>query len=421
MRIHRLPSLALALLVLAAACGGGAADSAQDAASGQEAASGQGGGEGSGELVVWHYYDEGAGGLAETIVEWEQAFEASHPDVDVRLEYQPYDQMTQKVITAAAAGRGPDVVLPTHPFLPEMVKAGALLPLGEYWDSYADTAQFPAEVEDALVIDGERYAVQGFANVVGLYYNQAILDEIGAEVPTDVASLEEAMAAAQEAGYTALTTSAPAGAGGEFWAVPWLVSAGWSYDQPDDPGAEEILTRLADWRQQGFISESDATGFNSGQNFSTGDYLFAQDGNWNLSTYAEEVDFDYGVLVIPLAERAAIGGEVGAIGSGAEDPDLAWSFIEESLLSPEGVSAAAQTGSVPLRTDVVEDAAADDENLQAFSEIAAQSVGIPLDENTPQRSEAIGGAYNELIAGTIDGTEAAERIATELQALQGEG
>jgi len=419
MRRHRFPVLGSTLLagaVLLAACGGGGSDAA---GSGSGSGGGGGGGEPAGELVVWHYYDEGAGGLERAIAEWETNFEADHPEVDVRLEYQPYDQMVQKVTTAAAAQQGPDIVMGTHPFLPEMVKAGALAPMDEYWDAYEEADQYPAEIEDGLIVDGERYGVQGYANVEGLYYNADILSEIGVDVPTDMASFEAAMAAAQEAGYTPLTVSAPAGAGGEFAAVPWLAGAGWSYDEPDHPGAEEAMTRLSDWVEAGYINSDDATGFNGGTNFITGNYAFAQEGNWNLATFAEEADFEYGVALFEGVHRAAIGGEVASIGSGAEDPDTAWLFIQEQILSQDGNRSALEAGSVPLRADMAEDPAlVENEPLQAYAEIAAQSVSIPLDDATPQVSEVLGTAFNEVIAGTIDGVEAAERIATQLPELR---
>lgn len=416
MRRHRFPVLGSTLMagaVLLAACGGG------DAATGGDTGGGGDGGEPSGELVVWHYYDEGAGGLERAIAGWETGFEEAYPDVDVRLEYQPYDQMVQKVTTAAAAQQGPDIVMNASPFIPEMVKAGALAPMDEYWDAYEEADQYPAEVQDGLRVDDELYAVQAYANVEGVYYNADILSEIGVEVPTDLDELEAAMAAAQEAGYTGMTVSAPAGAGGEFAAVPWLAGSGWSYDEPDAAGAEEALTRLSDWVEAGYINPDDSTGFNGGTNFITGDYAFAQEGNWNLATFAEEADFEYGVAVFPGVDTAAVGGESASIGSGAEDPDLAWRFIEEQILSEDGNRSALEAGSVPLRQDLVDDPAlAENEPLQAYAEIAGQSITIPLDDATPQVSELIGSAFNEVIAGRIDGAEAAERIATQLPELR---
>lgn len=423
MRIERFPRLSAVVLVLgllAAACGGGATDTA----SGGEATEGGGGGSAqpSGELVVWHYYDAGAGGLERAVGEWETNFEEDYPDIDVRLEYQPYDQIVSKVTTAAAAQQGPDIVFGTHPFLPELVKAGAVVPLDGYWDSYEDAGQYPAQITDGLTIDDELYGVQAYANIMGLYYNADILDEIGVEVPTDMATFEAAMTAAQEAGYTALTVSAPAGSGGEFAAVPWLIGQGWSYDDPANDGSVTTMRMLSDWVEQGFVNSDDATGFNGGTNFLTGNYAFAQEGNWNLATFDEEAGFEYGVAAFPGVDQAAIGGEVISIGSGAENPDTAWRFITEQVLSQEGGRAAAEAGSIPLREDTAADpVVTENEQLSVYADVAAQSVSIPLDDASPEVSEVIGSAFNEVIAGSIDAQDAADRIGTQLGELRPEG
>lgn len=426
-------ALLAALLLLATACGGGggSADGAgRDAAAeepaseggsaseGDSAAAGGAGGELSGELVIWHYYDEGAGGLYDLIGEWETRFEEAHPEVDVTFEYQPYDEMVSRTVAAAAAGEGPDLLLPTGVFLPEMVAAGALQPLDELWEGYEDSDQFPAEVQDANLIDDQRYAVQAFANVLGIFYNEDILTEIGVEPPTSLDELEEAFQAALDAGYTPFTTSGTTGAGGEFWLTPWLFGAGWTYDEADDPAAAEILGRIEGWREAGYFSTNDATGFNSNANFVTGDYAFSQDGNWNLSSFEEDADFEYGVAVFPGVERAAVGGEVIALGAGAEDPELAWAFATEILLSQDGARDVAGAGSVPLRQDMLEDpAVTENEDLAQFAEVASQSIGPPLLESTGEISEVLGGAWNELIAGTTSADEAAQRIATEVPPL----
>jgi len=303
-------------------------------------------------------------------------------------------------------------------WLPEMVKAGAIQPLEEYRDGYADADQFPENTQGAGVYDGQQYAVQAFTNIEGILYNKTILDEVGVEVPTDLDELEAAMAAAKAAGYNAFTTAAPPGTGGEFNLVPWLVSAGWSYEDACHPGAAEVLTRLEGWREQGYFSANDASGFNAEKNFTTGQYAFAEGGNWNLGTFETDLDFEWGVAVLEGFDAALLGGEVIAIGADAADPELAWRFIEETLLSAEAGEDFAGAGSVPLRADVAEtEVVTGDVNLSAYATIAGASVGNPANENTAQISDVIGGAFNEFVAGQLSAEEAAGRICDEVTPL----
>jgi ABC-type glycerol-3-phosphate transport system substrate-binding protein len=373
---------------------------------------------GDGTLTVLHYYDEGAGALKDLVPQWEKRFEAAHEGVDVKFEYVPYDQMQQKVISAAAAGKGWDIVMPTGVWLPEMIKAGAVQPIDDCWEGFEDAEQFPENTQGAGVYDDKRYAVQGFTNVEGIFVNEAILKEVGVDVPTNLDEMEAAMQKAKDAGYNAFTTAAPPGTGGEFNLVPWLASSGWTYDEPDAAVSEDVLGRLQDWRDKGYFSANDASGFNAEKNFTTGEYAFAQGGNWNLGTFDKDLKFAWSAQVIEGIDAALLGGEVIAVGGNAGDPDLACDFITETLMSPEGAKDFATAGSVPLR----EDAKAIPEvtknpNLSAFAEIAANSIANPANENTAKISDVVGGAYNEFVAGQIDADEASQRIVDEVPPL----
>jgi ABC-type glycerol-3-phosphate transport system substrate-binding protein len=391
-----------ALVVPLAGCGGG----------------GDAGGSDDGVLTVLHYYDEGAGGLTDLLPVWEERYESANDGVDVQFEYVAYDQMQSKVISAAAAGEGWDVILPAGVWLPEMVKAGAVAPIDEQWSAFADAGQFPDNTQSAGLVGGKRYAVQPFTNVEGIFYNKTILDELGLAVPTTLDEMDAAMAAAKAAGYNAFSTAAPPGAGGEFNLVPWLVSNGWSYEEPDDPGALEILTRLQSWRDQGYFSANDASGNNAEKNFATGEYAFVQGGNWNLSTFATDLDFEWGAAVIDGIDASLLGGEIMAVGALTDDPDAAFDFIAETFLSAEGGLEVAGAGSIPLRSDLADaPEVTSDPNLVAFATIASQSIGNPTTENTGKVSDVVGGAYNEFVSGTLDAQGVADALAKDVPPL----
>jgi multiple sugar transport system substrate-binding protein len=373
---------------------------------------------GSSTLTVLHYYDEGAGALKDLPSKWEKRFEAANQGVDVKFEYVPYDQMLQKVISAAAAGEGGDLIMTAGPWLPEMVKAGAVLPIDECWNGFADADQFSENTQAAGVLEGKRYAMQAFANVEGIFVNETILKEIGVDTPTNLDEMEAAMQKAKDAGYNAFSTAAPPGAGGEFNLVPWLASAGWTYDDAGSPVAAEVMGRLQEWRDNGYFSPNDASGFNAEKNFTTGKYAFAQGGNWNLGTFDSDLKFAWSAQVVDGIDRALLGGEIIAVGGKSEDPELACQFATEMFLSPEGAKDFAVAGSVPLRADAAElREITDDPNLSAFAEIAGDSLANPVNQNTAKISDVIGGAYNEFVAGQIDADEAAQRIADEVPPL----
>jgi ABC-type glycerol-3-phosphate transport system substrate-binding protein len=378
------------------------------------------GGEQTGQLTVWHYYDEGSGGLQPFVKTWEERFEKANPGVDVKFEYVPYDQMASKVISAAAAGQGGDVILTAAPWVPEMAKAGAVQDIGRYWDGFAGKSKFPEKVEEGGVLQGKRYGVQAFTNIEGVYYNKDILDKIGVQPPTTLDELEAAMGKAAAAGFTPFTTAAPTGAGGEFSAAPWMLSNGWTYQDAGAQAGRDALTRVQGWRDKKWLSPNDASGFNAGKNFTTGKYAFAQEGNWMLGAFKKDLKFSYGVLNLTGHDKALIGGEMLTIGGKTKKPDLAWKFIEQTFLSEQGGIDAAEAGSVPLNKDVAsKDVVTKDPNLAAYTKIAASSVSAPMVPNTGKISDAIGSAWNEFIAGKIDANAAADRIAKQVPPLLG--
>ena len=81
--------------------------------------------------------------------------------------------------------------------------------------------------------DGTRYAVQGYVNLLGLWYNAEILDEIGVEPPTTLEELEGAMAKAKEAGYMGITLSGLPNSQGEWQGYPWMTAEGFTYENLD--------------------------------------------------------------------------------------------------------------------------------------------------------------------------------------------
>lgn len=417
-RRRLLSGVLVAVMALAAGCGGDDESGSTSGSGGPASASK----EPSGTMTVWHYYDEGAGGLYEKLPVWEKAVETKYPKVDVKFQYVPYDQMTSKVTAASAARKGPDIVLPTSAFMPEMIKAGAIKPLDEQWNAFADRDQFPTQVIDSLKFNDKLYGVQAFANVVGLVYNGKILKDIGVKPPTNLDELDAAMAKAKAKGYQAMTVDAPNGAGGEFNLVPWMASAGWTYEDAGNAAGLDAVKRIGSWTEKGYINKSDSGGFNGATNFSTGKYAFAVAGNWNLGTFKKQLKFPYGVAVPEGLDKAVVGGEVLALGSNAKDPDAAWAVMQEMLLTRESGLQAADAGSIPLRKDVVEDPKVkDDKYLAQYAKIATDSIGLPLLKQSGKVSNAIGGAFNEMVAGKLSGDEAAARIAEEVPPLVKEG
>ncbi|MFD1507264.1 extracellular solute-binding protein [Georgenia yuyongxinii] len=421
-RTRRLAAAAAAItagtLVLAACSGGGDATAPEG---GESAAGGE-----SAELTVWHYFN--ADNQVQLMDDYAAMFEEAHDGVTVNNVFVPYDQMNSKVISAAGAQQGPDVVVFNGAEWSTLAMAGALAPLNEYWDGYADADQLPESVIHGM--DDNIYAVQGYVNLLGLWYNADILAEIGVEPPTTLDELEAAMATAKDAGYMGITLSGLPQSQGEWQAYPWLTSQGFDYADPDEAALTAGFEMVRGWIDDGFLSQEAVTWDQTVpfQQFTSGKVAFAENGNWQSGAAATDASFEYGVVALPLGDsgKVYLGGEGQSIGAFSANPDLAWVYLQATYLSAEGQAKAVElVGSIPSRADASQDAAVTDDPLLApFSQTLNEMGANYPDAVVPPEAVAdlqtsVGQAWSSALAGQMTPQQAAAQVMTKLQTLLG--
>ena len=117
-----------------------------------------------------------------------EKFEAANPGIKLNLEVVAWADVHTVVDTRIANNNAPDILnLDTFSeFLPDNL----LLPVKDYCPDDLFNDFFPAFMKDFLV-DGEYWAVPDLASARALYYNADILKEVGVEVPTTWAELQD--------------------------------------------------------------------------------------------------------------------------------------------------------------------------------------------------------------------------------------
>jgi len=392
-------------------------------ATSQPSSTSGGGGE-SGTLTVWHYFSDK--NQVKVMTDYADLFEKNHPGVKVDNVFVPYDQMNSKLISAAGAQQGPDVAVFNGADASTLALGGALAPIDSEWSSFADASQFPNSVIHKL--DGKVYAVQGYVNLLGLWYNADILQKIGVQPPKTIDDLEAAMAAAKKAGYMGITLCGLPQSQGEWQAYPWLTSSGFSYDKPDAKALESGLSLVRDWVQKGYLSKAATTWDQTVpfQEFAAGKSAFAENGNWQMGTAASTAKFKYGVVPLPLSSsgKVYLGGEGEAVGAFSKHKDLAWQYLKETYFSAQGqLIALKDVGSIPSRNDAAQDpAVTNDELLKPFAEtIAKMGANYPA-EVVPPKSVAdveltLGQAWSSVLAGQTSPESTASKAVSTLQGL----
>lgn len=374
-------------------------------------------------LTVWHYYN--TDGQVEGLEALADSFEADHPGVNVEFSYVPVDQMTTKAVTAAGSGKGPDVLIfgasGTYP----LAQSGAIAPMEDWWNEFADKDQFPEGVMQK--VDGELYGVQGYVNLLGLWYNQDMLDEIGGSVPTSIDEMEAVMADAVAAGKQGVTLTGKPGLESQWQGFPWFTSHGFSYGDAQAEPMAETYTMLQDWVGKGYLSKEAATWDQTVpfQQFAAGASAFAVNGNWQIAA-AQEADFAYGVAPLPISADGGVllGGEVQNVGAFSKNPELAQEFLEQTFWSVDGELTLLDTfGSIPGRADAAASSQiGDDPILSVFADIVQKQGRPSPSPQVPSKSvndveNLVGDYWSKAIAGDGTPDQLADDLIAQLDPL----
>jgi multiple sugar transport system substrate-binding protein len=377
------------------------------------------------EITVWHYTIDPV--QAKVITDAAAAFEKLHPGIKVNSVYVPYDQLDSKLIVAATAQHGPDVVLFNNGDSSTLEAAGVLAPLDKYWAAYQDKAQFPLSTQHFY--NNKLYAVQGVVDLVALWYNKDLMTKLGiSSPPTTIDELNADMAKAKAAGYHGITITGLPNDQSEWQAYPWLTNAGFSYSHPTAASLESAFATAQGWINNGYLSKEAVTWDQTlpFQQFETGNVLFAENGDWQAGTAKVTAKFAYGVAPLPLGTQGKLymGGTGNGIGAFSKAPDLAWAYIEDGTLSKSGeVSALQDIGSIPARLDMAKDPAVTSSPIsQAFASlIRPNGVAYPSAAIPPKSVAAVqillGQTWSAVLGGQLTPQAAADKVMSAVKPL----
>ncbi|GAA1980615.1 ABC transporter substrate-binding protein [Microbacterium pumilum] len=173
-------ALGLGVALVLTGCGG--------AATSTPSASG-GGDEESGKLVVWNWgsADEAATAFEEDVL---AAFNEKHPNVEVEIVSQPFDQYYTLLGTAIESGTGPDLAL-FNGGTQLKSRVDMLTPVTEELADLEETlAGWPA-----FQADGETYSAPMFLQGFPIYFNKAIFEAAGLDADNPPTTWEDLTAA----------------------------------------------------------------------------------------------------------------------------------------------------------------------------------------------------------------------------------
>lgn len=338
-------------------------------------------------------------------------FEKAYPDVDVKVEALPYDQMRDRIVSSFLASKPTyDLIIVDNPWMYDFVKGGFLEPLDERidavegfeWDDYSEPLRTIATV------DGKRYAVPFYNYALALVYRKDLYEKAGLQPPT---SLDELQSAAQK-----LTGGKVAGIAMqpqkgykifEEWANYLFAAGGSIQDESgkvtlDSPQARTALEKYIEIYKQSAPKNSLNWAFDESIRAVSSDRA-AQllSYNWMLPTLNKEKD-RYAIAEVP-GGKAVLGAWYWGLPANAATKDAAWSFVAW-VGAKEQEKRRVIAGGAPVRNSVLDDSEVWEQGFGAdyYKTVkAALEDAAPLADgkNAEEMINVVGEELNAAVAG----------------------
>ncbi|WP_240741691.1 ABC transporter substrate-binding protein [Deinococcus sp. KSM4-11] len=249
-------------------------------------------------------------------------FNASHPNIEVKGQAQPWGTTWQQLGPLVASGRAADIVAINEDQVTGFIARGALTPLtpAELTAAGIDKARFYGPLWATADYKGMSYGVPVHSVALAMYYNKDLLTKAGVtKVPTN---RSEYLAAAQkctvdkggkhpgDAGFDAKNLDTWAAGVVNGWmggTIAYSVTRQNGADLVDkaqdaaftSPGAQEALQFLVDQVQKYHVSPANATEQSEIAAFRQGKACFNFNGVWMLEQYKGQTGLNFGVTPVP--------------------------------------------------------------------------------------------------------------------------
>ncbi|ARQ71151.1 extracellular solute-binding protein [Streptomyces marincola] len=326
-------------------------------------------GELSGTVTYWDTSNETEAAVFEAVA---KDFEDRHPGVTVDYVNIGFDDAQNRFKNAAGANDAPDVMRTEVAWVADFASLGYLYPLDDT-AALDDRDDFLDEAWASTQYDGQTWAVPQVTDTLALFYNRALLDESGVEVPTSLAEIEESAGAFEENGVTPLYVRGD----DPYWFLPFLYGEGG--DLVDAEAQEVTIDNEAGVaafeRMRGLIDSGAAiTDTSDGwenmmAGFSGGDIAMMVNGPWAIADATAALGEDLGVAPVPAGGRqqgSPLGGWNYGVYAGTPDADASFEFVKYMASAETQQRITEELSLLPTRASVYEVPAVQDNPMVQF-------------------------------------------------------
>jgi multiple sugar transport system substrate-binding protein len=388
---------------------------------------GEGNDDGTTEIIFWQQQFE----------DYQQAwfkkyvdeFNKSQDEVKVNYQVVPADAWQQKLQTAQAAGKQPDVATTNYGAIAAGVADGKFAALDDFMSEEA-FADIKDNVSDFVTIDGAHYAYPMLVEPsTVLYYRADLAEAAGLDPnapPTDWDGLIEwatALTNGDIKGFTIASTAPDLG--WSSWGLQYNacgslpIADDWSEATATDSCFEDLANFYKTLYQDGLIPQQPTVGYADGAQYGNEEVAMMAGGSWVVGQLKNDFpDLVEKTMVAPFPSidgdqtktTSTLGGWTMTLDSKSKNPEAAASFIEFLLAGdPEIMADFFKTSGFSkytVRTSV-DEALADDPEASSdpFMTIISEKV-VPYGQAEPgypwDISLAMGTAIESAMKGVAD-------------------
>lgn len=386
-------------------------------------------------LDVWDWNTgSGAERLDAVTRQLNREFSEEHSNITIERTARPFEDLMKSVRLAASGNNPPNVANIDYgrPNMGALIEGGLLASLDDYAEAYGWSGRFPASLleQTRFSPDGSEYGRGSLfglpyaaGSTEGFFYNRAILNRLGLELPRTLEEFEESLEVAAEAGETPIQM-------GNLEQYPminvlhpiWCSITSVDYLRDfvygrngvsfDTPETVEAVTMLREWADRGYFTP----GFNgisltdSLAQFAAGEGLYRYGNTISVPDLEADLGEDLGYFLIPPRE----GSQISAVGSAygpfcipenSENHDAAAAYIEH-MCSERAMELMGQNDIVPVvlpeEGSDFEEGTARAEAFQIQDELMENDAFVPyFSWSMPTSFDVVFPALQELVAGDI--------------------
>ena len=355
------------------------------------------------------------------------AFKREYPNVDVKIEALPYDQMRDKVVSSFLASDPTyDLIVVDNPWMTDFAKGGFLDPLDARIAAKAgyEVEDFSEPLRDIANVDGKTYAVPFYNYALALVYRTDLYEKAGLTPPASLDELATAAAKLTAGGRSGIAMQPQKGYKiFEEWGN-YLLAAGGSIQ--DDSGKVTLDSPEARAALQAYIDIYKASAPKNSLNWAFDEAIRSASSdksaqlisyNWTLPTLKESGK-PFSIAEVP-GGRAILGAWYWGVPKNSATKDAAWSFVSW-LTSKEQEKERVIKGGAPVRNSALDDPDVWSKGLgedyyKTVKSILEDAAPLADGPNAEEMINVVGAELNAAVAGQKSVDEAITTAAKNAQ------